>query len=283
MISLELCWGTVRAGSVEDLLRAAAAGGFDAVTVTPHMVAPYFAAGAPSLRGLSADLGVQISVIDPLIAALPGSPAPADVAPEYRQFFAYGEAEAFAAAELTGAPTVNMAHFLGAPTERSELVDAIGGICERASRRGLAMALEFIPGTGVPDLPTAMAILTAVNASNSGVCLDNWHLARSGGTQADVEALPAASIRVLQLSDRIEPPPDQAYVMMADRLIPGEGEQDVLGLAQAALTVSPGLRVGVEVFNAALQNQSADEAARTVARATLAVLGPLNGVGTIRR
>jgi sugar phosphate isomerase/epimerase len=283
MISLELCWGTVRAGTVEDLLRAAAAGGFDAVTVTPHMVAPYFADGAPSLRGLSADLGVQISVIDPLIAALPGSPGPDEVAPEYRQFFAYGEAEAFATAELTGAPTVNLAHFLGRPTDRSELVDAVGGICERAGRRGLAVSLEFIPGTGVPDLPTAMAILTAVNASNSGVCLDNWHLARSGGTRADVQALPAGSIRVLQLSDRVEPPSGQGYVVMADRLIPGAGEQDVLGLTQAALAVSPGLRIGVEVFNSALQGLPADEAARTVGQATLAVLGPLNGVGTLRR
>jgi sugar phosphate isomerase/epimerase len=283
MISLELCWGTVRAGSVEDLLRAAAAGGFDAVTVTPHLVAPYFADGAPSVRGLSAELGVQISVIDPLIAALPGSPGPDEVAPQFRHFFAYGEAEAFAAAELTGAPTVNLAHFLGAPTDRSELVDAIGGICERAGRRGLAVALEFIPGTGVPDLATAMAILTAVNASNAGVCLDNWHLARSGGTLADVQALPAGSIRVLQLSDRVEPPPGQGYVIMADRLLPGAGDQDVLGLAQAALAVSPGLRIGVEVFNAALQNQSADEAARIVSQATLAVLGPLNGVGKLRR
>lgn len=292
MTGLELCWGTVSAGSVEELLRAGAAGGFEAVTVTPHMALSHQTDRADTadtadrcrrLRQLSTELGVQVSVIDPLIVALPGSPGPDDVAPEYRQFFAYGELEAFAAAELMGATTVNLAHFLGDPTDRGELVDAIGGICERAQTRGLSISLEFIPGTGVPDLPTAMAILAGVNAPNAGVCLDNWHLARSGGTPADVQALPPGSIRVLQLSDRIEPPPDQGYVVMADRLIPGHGEQNLVALVQGALTVSPDVRIGIEVFNAALAAQSANEAARAVAQATLAALGPLRGVGTLRR
>jgi sugar phosphate isomerase/epimerase len=273
MTALELCWGTVRPGSIEELLRAGAAGGFEAVTVTPHMAQPYLVDGARRLRRLAAELGVQVSVVDPLIAALPGVPGPDDVDPAYRPFFAYGETEAFAVAELLGAPTVNLAHFLGAPTELTALVDAVGGICERAHGRGLSVALEFIPGTGVPDLPTAMAVLTAVNAPNSGLCLDNWHLARSGGTVADIQALPAGSILVLQLSDRIEPPPDQGYVVMSDRLLPGDGEQDLAATVRAALAVSPGLRVGVEVFSPALRARSAPEAARDAGDATRAVLG----------
>jgi sugar phosphate isomerase/epimerase len=270
-MELELCWGTVADSSIEDLLRAGAAGGFAAVTVTPHMTRAVVDGGR-ELRQVMEDTGVRVSVIDPLIVALPGTPGPDDVDPAYRRFFAYGEEQAFAAAELVGAETVNLAHFLGAPTELPALIDAVGGVCERAQARGLAVSLEFIPGTGVPDLATAMAILTAVGAPNAGVCLDNWHLARSGGTVADIGALPAGAIRVLQLSDRVEPPADQGYVVMADRLIPGAGTQDLRAIVGAALAVSPGLRIGVEVFSAALRAEPADVAARTVGKATTAVL-----------
>jgi sugar phosphate isomerase/epimerase len=114
--------------------------------------------------------------------------------------------------------------------------------------------------------------VTAVGAPNLGMMLDTWHFARSGGTLAQLAALPQGLISALQLSDRREPPPGTVYTPMGGRLLPGEGELPLVPLLQGLLGRDPGLTVGVEVFSDELRALPPSEIAARVASSTRGVL-----------
>src|ERR1700735_3290432 len=76
---VSLCWGTMMRAALPDLIDAAGSAAFDAVSITPAMSADALASGMSvgDIRQRCADAGVQVSLIDPLMSALPGSPNPA--------------------------------------------------------------------------------------------------------------------------------------------------------------------------------------------------------------
>jgi sugar phosphate isomerase/epimerase len=258
---LTLCWGTVAVTTLDELAEAAAAGGFGAISATPAMA---LGGGRPSTP--------PVSYVDALLGALPGSPPLDAIQPAYRHFFEPGTDNCFRAAALTGAPVLNVAHFLGDAVPLPAMIDAFGALCTRAAREGLALTLEFIPGSGVPDLATALAIVTGTGADNAGVLVDTWHLSRSGGTVADLAAAPAGTLTAIQLSDRCTTRAEGAYVPMRDRLLPGDGD---LPLSQIVATVranSADAIVSVEVFSAALAALPPAEAAARAGAAARAAL-----------
>lgn len=265
---LALCWGTVGAKTVPDLVEAAAAAGFTGVTVQPAMGAADLGAAECSL----ADHGLRAAYVDPLLTALPGSAKPHEVAPEHRRFFAHGEADCFRVAEAVGAERVNVAHFLGSAVPVTAMTEAFGHLCERAGRQGLRLALEFIPGTGIPDLATALEIVIGAGAGNAGVQLDTWHLVRSGGGVADVVAAPPGTIEALQLSDRAAAEAEESYVPMVGRLLPGEGDLPLRELVAAALANNVRAALSVEVFSGELQALPPAEAARRAYLSAQAVM-----------
>jgi sugar phosphate isomerase/epimerase len=217
--------------------------------------------------------GVRVTVVDALLSALPGSPRPADVAPEHAPVFEFDEQDCYEIADALGAETLNIAHFLGTPVPVVQLVDAIGPIRERAHTRGLRTTLEFIPDTGVPDVATAAHIVAAIGASDFGIMLDTWHLARSGGDATDLTELVKGSITGTQINDRIEPPAGEVYVPSSGRLLPGDGVLPLADILQAVVAqeVEP-VNFGIEVFSAELNRLSAPDAAARAANALHAVL-----------
>src|SRR4051812_33290963 len=120
---LLLCWGSVAESPLSEIVRAAGRAGFDAISATPEHHARWQDSGTGDgeMRDVLAEAGVTVEVIDPLIRPLPGTPAPDDVDPAHQHFFAHDADQAFAAAIALGAPTVNLAHFLGARTATDAL------------------------------------------------------------------------------------------------------------------------------------------------------------------
>jgi sugar phosphate isomerase/epimerase len=257
-----LCWGTVAATTLDDLADAAAAGGFDAISATPAMA---LGAGRPS--------DPPVSYVDALLGALPGAPSADAVEPAYRRFFEPSTDDCFRAAALSDAPVLNVAHFLGAPAPLPAMIDAFGALCARAAEAGLALTLEFIPGSGIPDLATALAIVTGTGAPNAGVLVDTWHLARSGGTVADLAAAPPGTLTAMQISDRRAPKPGAAYVPMSDRLLPGDGDLPLPAIIDTIRTNAPDPIISVEVFSSVLATLAPAEAASRAGDALRRVLG----------
>src|SRR5580692_3232155 len=267
-----LCWGTAIGTPLEPLIAAAGGAGLGAITLTAGMYEASRARGVSDaqLRRQLLDNGVRVHAIDPLIGVLPGTPKPAEVPAENRAYFEFTEARCYEATEALEAETINLAHFGGRAVAEQEFLDCLGPLAERAARRGVRLTLEFLPESAIPDLAAAQRIVAAVGSGNLTMLLDTWHFARSGGTLAQLEAVPQGLIGGLQISDRREPPPGTAYTPMGGRLLPGEGETPLVSLLRALLAKEPGL--AVEVFSDELKALPAHEIAARVASSTREVL-----------
>ncbi len=260
----------VLGASFTEVIDAAEHNGFRRITANPAQVLRAEREGATgaALRQRLDDVGITCTMLDALPGVLPGlrsdlppstifGSTPAEQPPPER---------CFEIAEVLGIRLLNVTHYGGEPAVGvSRLADALAEVGDRAHEHAMEISLEFIPGTGVPDLATAHAVVRAADAGNVGILLDVFHHARSGGTVEDVRRLPQGSIRAVQLSDRIEPPAGSAYVPMRGRLLPGYGALPLDDLVRAALENSPAITVDVEVLNTELAELTPREVARTLA------------------
>ena len=266
------CGNLLRA-TLPELIDAAGKNGFRRITARPYTFAAALRDGhtEDSLRRQLTDQGIEVTMIDALTHALPGIPPPESLDPATRAAMPPevldppDEETVWRTAEELGAPIVNVTHYLGVPVPIEQLAEAISGICRRARGRGLQIALEFIPDTGLPNLPFTQAVVEACGEPNCKITLDFFHLDRSGGTVEDVRRLPPNAIAGVQISDRVPPPPGTPYVPLRGRCMPGEGRLPLHDLVHATFENSPGATLDIEVLNAELSSLPIDEAAARLA------------------
>lgn len=259
MSGLELWSYTFRDAKLVDLAAAAGAAGFRWITATPDQIRRE---GLPlaDLRALAEDHGVGFSAIDGLVSALPGAPGyddpDADSLDEVLQV----------AAEL-GAGLINLVHIGGQPTPIPALAEAFATSCRTAGERGMRLAIEFLPGTGIPDIATCAAVVSMASEPNGSILLDTWHFARGGGTLADLDDATAALIGGLQLADRSPEQDRLPYVPMRGRKIPGDGALPLAEIVRRIHAHHPNLPMGVEVLSDEMDALGPEAGARTLAAA----------------
>lgn len=266
-----LWWGTVADTDVTTLASAAAAAGFDAIAVTPGMHRE-IADRIAEVRGALFDEGIRVQLVDPLVSALPGSPALDDVPGHLRKHFVHTAEDAFRAAEDFGGADVCVGGFLGMPVTYSEVRDAVATLAEQARRHNARVLVEFMPRTQIPDLATAVALVEEVAAPNLGLVFDTWHFTRIGGTTADIRALPPGIVTSIQVADRDAGADHRPYVPMAGRTLPGEGALPLREWLAALLANSSGADVGAEVFSDDLRALPVEVAAAAAGTALRSVL-----------
>ena len=268
MTELELWSYTFRRSNLVELAAAAAAAGFACVTTTPSLFVRSGGHDA-DLRARVADHGVRITFIDGLCTALPGTNLPP------------GEPtidDCIAMAHATGAGAINVVHATGVPTPVDELAEAFGAACSRAAAEDLRLAIEFLPGTGIPDFLTAAAIVRAVGAANGSVLLDTWHCARGGGDLAALSDDDVALVGGLQLSDRAPEQDAEPYVPRRGRKIPGAGALPLAEVVARVLSARPDLPVGVEVLSEEVDELGLESGSRRLAEATRAVVAEARSI-----
>ncbi len=265
-MALELCCMTVRQATLPELISVAAREGFASLTTTPFLL-ERSGVDLGELRRQCDEAGVTMGYIDGLSSPLPGTPG------------GVTEERCFDMAEGLGAKAVNVVHFEGHPVPFTEMTDVLGGVARRAARRGHTILIEFLPETGIPDLPGALDLVRAVGQDNLRVMLDTWHLARTGGGPQQLVGDAPALIGGLQVSDRRKIQDAQPYVKMSGRFLPGEGELPLMDILAPVLAAHPELPVGVEVLNDELKAMPAGQAASVAAAALRSVLsrGPAAG------
>ena len=141
--------------TLPDLVDVAGSTGFDAVSITPAMYAGALASGmsAGDIRRRCADAGVAVSLIDPLMSALPGSPDPAGAGGRFGALFSYGEDDCYRIAAALDVRTVNVAHYMGADVPVAALIDALGALCGRAETQGCGCYWSSCPKVRCPTWP----------------------------------------------------------------------------------------------------------------------------------
>jgi sugar phosphate isomerase/epimerase len=236
-----LCWLTVRGAHPLDHIEAALAGGFDAVGLRLVPPAPGDAmvpvvGDEPLVREILARCrGTGVSVLDVETVWIgPGL----DV---------HALQPVLETAQRLGCRNLLT---MGNDADLARLTDTFARLCEQAALFGIAVGLEFAAYTSVPTAAAADALVAAAGQANGKVLVDALHLARCGGTPADVARLDRSRLAYVQLADARGPAPvDLRTEARGGRFLPGEGE---LPLHELLAALPAGLPLGVEAPCAAL-------------------------------
>jgi sugar phosphate isomerase/epimerase len=150
--------------------------------------------------------------------------------------------QAMETAAYLGARTMDVN---GNDPDPGRLLGQFAALCAAGAQYGLRFGLEFMMSTQVKTLGDALALIERSGADNAAVTLDALHLARSGGSPADVAALRADQVSYVQLCDGPASLPPQGYSWEAatERMLPGEGELPVRALVGA---LPAGTLLGIE-------------------------------------
>jgi sugar phosphate isomerase/epimerase len=274
---LVLCSGTLpRKTPFRDRLRASSKAGFSAISIwgRDYAMARDEGLSDADISAMITDHGLQVAETDPAWWWTPGADS-FKIPPELDPIdvFRFDEVELFRIAEVVGARSLNAADVLSGDWGIEEASEAFGWLCDRAADHGLLVHLEWLAWSRIPDLATALAIVTLADRANGGLNIDTWHCARTGTTAADLLAVPAERVFAIQLDDGPAEPEDNLIeATLHGRLLPGEGEFDLLGYLAAIDTIGADAPVGVEVFSDELHSKGPDEAAVLAASSTRALL-----------
>jgi sugar phosphate isomerase/epimerase len=172
----------------------------------------------------------------------------------------------------------------GADPNWSRLIDSFAGFCERARRFGLTASLEFVPQRDLATLGEAVRLITESGEPNAAICVDPLHLARGGGTPADLRHLDLRLLPYIQFSDGMlaegEPDLDLAKrIGVGERRLPGQG---MLPLADLLEFVPENLPLSVEVPRPADANMTDRDWARALIEETRRFIGRAMASGLVR-
>lgn len=126
-------------------------------------------------------------------------------------------------------------------------LERLNVLAAAAADRGLTLAVEFMIFTEVKTLGDAVALVEQIEGP-AVVLPDSLHLARSGGTAAELAALPAGMVAYAQLCDTIaDPPPATIADALAEartgRRFAGDGDLPLVDFVRA---LPDGIALGVE-------------------------------------
>jgi sugar phosphate isomerase/epimerase len=258
MNRLSLAPLTISEAGPLELISAAKAGGFDAVTL--RLI------GAPGIETTAPVAGDKA-----LIAAI-------------RQRLADNGIVAFGAAGIWLTPDAVVSRFdsalaaaaelgavdflaVGFDSDWPRLVANFAALCEAAASYGLRVSLEFMPYLPVRTVADAARLLHDADQPNGGIVVDALHLARSNGTPADIAGVDASRISYVQLCDapRVRPATmERREESLRHRLYPGDGELPLFDLMDV---LRPNVTIDLETPCAADAHLPFDERARRAGEA----------------
>jgi len=137
---------------------------------------------------------------------------------------------------LEGGAEIGARHVLTQADDEDvqRLTDNFAALCDLAAPFGLTCDLEFIPWLRTRDLLGAATLLRAADRDNGGLMIDSLHFARAECSLDHLDEMPRSWFHYVQLCDatKAAPPTLQGllYAAREERLFPGDGELDIVGL-----------------------------------------------------
>jgi sugar phosphate isomerase/epimerase len=220
-----------------------------------------------------------VSCIDPYLGWYPGFD-PRAASGTRAAFLRATEEDVFRFVAATGAPSASLvAPYQDDGVPFDAVVDSLGHFADRSAAAGLRLHLEVVPTSNVPDLYTALRLVTAVDRPNLGLLLDTYNLARSGTDPREIDGVPRELVFAIQLADGAADPVNDDYRLdsLHNRRQPGEGELPVAEMVERVLRKGPLPPLGPEIFHDELSAVPARLAARRCAEATRRFLAALGG------
>jgi sugar phosphate isomerase/epimerase len=264
---------TVLNAPLPDKLDAAAAAGFDAVSLRFDDIARARADGwsDAAIRGAVAARGLRVFAAESLIGWLPGSRGRTAALASTPMHL--DTAAALATAASFGATSLSALDLVAGVIEVERAAAAFAEICDQAADLGLDVNLEFIPWSAIPDLSTAWSIVKLAGRPNGGLLLDSWHFARSNSSLEVLSRIPGRLVKAVQLNDAPRQPVGDLRSESHDgRLLPGQGDIDLGAIVHTLHQIGAAASVGVEVASAALRTRDPALVATEAMTALRAVL-----------
>jgi sugar phosphate isomerase/epimerase len=267
----------VRTKPFAERLIAAAAGGFEEMSIFPIDVKTFADGGLPpsALRRAAAEHGVRISVLDPYALWVPDATPAAWATASDLAFVGFREDEIFRMAEALGVESINLIETFGNAVHPDAGAERFAGFADRAAQYGWRAQLEFMPFSGVPDLAAAWDIVRRAGRDGGGLTFDTWHYYRGRPDDALLRTIPGDRVFQVQFADAARALNGTLVNdLLHHRMFPGEGEFP-LGDVAATLAGIGGLTaVGVELFSDAIDAMPASEAGARVGASLRALLAP---------
>ena len=162
----------------------------------------------------------------------------------------------------------------GNDPDEARTVERLGQLCDLAAPLGLSPSLEPMPWTDVKDITAGARIVKASGRRNTGLIIDPIHFDRARSSLEALRALPREYFGYVQFCDApAECPTDVDTLLFqarCERMIPGEGGLDLVGLLRALPAHLP-VSIEVPTEHWARTTRAVDRA-RRLREATLAVL-----------
>jgi sugar phosphate isomerase/epimerase len=196
-----------------DVLTATAAAGFRHVGLDLWSIDAYLDGGG-TLHAMSDELDqLGLKCSDLLVIALDGDCAQA-----------VGTARRMASlADLLDTGLCGIA--VTEEQDGPETVKAVNECASVLSGHGVRLAIEFTPYSALTTLPDVRSLCEKVGWDRIGIMLDSLHVARSGTPPAEIVALDAGQIALVQFADAAAATPtDMRDDSRNQRKVPGEGD-----------------------------------------------------------
>jgi len=271
---------------LREIVRAAVAGGYDAITVWPQDLRGLQAEGRDlaDARRLIEDAGLVVADVDCLLTwSELVRPKPGEAMIELLEEDAY-----FEVAEALGARSINLTQGFGTELDYDRAAEDLARVCDRAREHGLLVTYEFLPWSGVPDVAAALDLVTRTGRANATILFDSWHWFRGAADIEMLRAIPGERIASTQWNDA----PREAWASLPEeamrgRLLPGEGAIPLVELVRVLDEIGCRAPVGVEVIQARHETMEPERVGRDTAAAMRGVLaearpGRANGKGVDR-
>lgn len=165
----------------------------------------------------------------------------------------------------------------GNDPDEARLTERFAELCDVAAPFGIAPCLEPMPWTDARDFAQGARIVGAAARANAGLLIDLIHFDRGGSVAAEIAGVPPTWFRYVQLCDAPTERPTTLEGLLhqarAERLLPGEGGLDLLGILRA---LPPDLPISIEIpMEQMARSVGALERARRALVATRKLLGQL--------
>lgn len=140
-------------------------------------------------------------------------------------------------------------------------------LCDLAAPYGLTCDIEFIPWLETNNLSSARKLIGSAARENCGLMIDTLHFARAGCDLTELLECPDEWFHYVQLCDAPAAAPvsidGQIYAAREERLFPGEGELDLIGILDKLPRL---IVIGIEIPSETLSFTSGPEARARMAR-----------------
>jgi 4-hydroxyphenylpyruvate dioxygenase len=257
--------GTLLAGTLEQRIEAALAGGFKYLSLFPtdYLRARERGLSDADIIALHERAGVRLTTLDPFTRWLPRWQPPSGVPADRLEWIGFGEDEFFAVVDALELETITVNEAFGTRYEMDELTEAFAAVCDRAAASAVRVHLEFTPFSGIPDLATAWEVVRTAGRPNGGLVFDTWHYFRGARDDRLLEQIPGERIFALQISDALaEPKGSLLNDTLRHRRLPGEGTFDLAAVLPIVARKHGLAPWGVEVLSEELWRLSPEEVGR---------------------